>query len=495
MGSIVTTFSSVSTYIDQTSGEYSIILNQANDIRSRVEKRYQEVQSDLAAITRQIGRGKGMLDEIQVKVNKYRALMEEAAAEVERCQERVNYVLSHPIERTYTDEDGNEHTEKVVDQAALAEAERAKDRAVAEYEQYREKFERAEAVKSEIESTVSKFEMVKGGIEKVAQSIQSDLYEIKKYISAIGNESEHNLKSLDNLTDLLEAYLACKPFSMPNKTVFSDYSAKGGFTKTYAAPSTGGSASSGYSASSGVSGFAGSASVPSADSAVLNEVAAASASVRAASPKAVVKPCNPIVNPKAVAERYFDKQSKRDAKSLSYSESRYLQIYLNNNDLEPAYRKINGHLVKGDHISDELTRTIDSMTDTLSKHTLKRDMVLYRGMRRSAAERIFGKMSDESIQELKDRLEGCTYIEKGFSSTSILERDALEYTSFKGVLFEIKAPGGAEGIFTKDIANYAQSEHEVLLQRGGIFSVDKVSDRGDYYLIGVTLTGRHISNE
>lgn len=467
MGSIITTYSSVSSYINSTSSEYSAILSRANEIRSRVEKLYYEVQTDLESISRQIMRGQRMLDEIQLKVDKYQALMEDASAEVDRCDAEISYILNHPVTRTYTDDDGDSYTVEEIDEAALAAAERARDRAYAEYERYREKYNEATSVKYEVSATVSRFETIKSGIEKVVQLIQSDIYEIKKYISAIESEGEYNLRSLNDISDSIGAYLACKSINMPVGAVYLDYSANGGFSGNM------GSSASGSS--------------------VLSEVAATSYDT--GSTKTVLSSYESIDRPKDVSERYFNKQSKRDAKSLSYSETKYLQTYLNNNDLEPAYRKINGHLVKGDIVSEDLSKTIDSMTETLSNHTLKRDMVLYRGMKRDAAEKIFGKMEGQSIEELKSRLEGSTYIERGFSSTSISDTDALKYTSYKGVLFEIKAPCGAEGIFTKNIAHYADTEHEVLLQRGGVFSIDKVSDRGDYYVVNVTLIGRRISDE
>lgn len=557
MGSIITTYSSVASYINSTSGEYSSILTRANEIRSRVEKLYNEVQMDLESITRQIMRGQRMLDEIQLKVDKYQALMEDARAEVDRCDAEISYVLNHPITRTYTDDDGDSYTVEEIDEAALAAAERARDRAYDEYERYRKMYNEATSVKYEVSATVSRFETIKSGIEKIAQMIQSDIYEIQKYINAIENESEYNLRNLNGISDSLSAYLASKAINMPIGTVYSDYSATGGLSGNMGASASGSSVLSEVAAttddtvaSNSYSGLAGSSEdsmdaehsgddvdfgsiimeygakaimsllckrvgVDPLTKASLTEQArfigktygphimesiarVAIAQHGAPLPTLIMREDELGIrgfSPKNVSERYFNKYSKRDAKSLSFSESKHLQTYLNDNDLEPAYRKINGHLVKGDSVSEDLLKTIDSMTETLSNHTLKRDMVLYRGMKRDTAEKIFGKMEGQSIEELKSRLEGTTYIERGFSSTSILEKDALNYSGYKGVLFEINAPCGAEGIFTGSLAHYANAEHEVLLQRGGIFTVNNVSDRGDYYVVNVTLEGRALNNE
>ena len=77
------------------------------------------MQMDLESISRQIMRGQRMLDEIQLKVDKYQALMEDAAAEVDRCDAEISYVLNHPITRTYTDEDGYSYSVEEIDEAAL----------------------------------------------------------------------------------------------------------------------------------------------------------------------------------------------------------------------------------------------------------------------------------------------------------------------------------------------------------------------------------------
>lgn len=533
MGSIITTYSSVVSYINSTSSEYSSILARANEIRSRVEKLYYEVQMDLESITRQIMCGQRMLEEIQNKVDRYQSLMEAAAAEVDRCNAEISYVLSHPITRTYTDNDGDSYTVKEIDEVALAYAKREKDRADGEYKIYRDKYNETNGVRYQVSATVSKFKEIKSGIEKVSQLIQSDIYEIQKYISAIENESEYNLRNLTNISDSLSAYLASKAINMPVGAVYSDYSSNGSISSCASsiARSLEDSIDEEYNGSDidfdskimgvgakvfmslicGKLGF----NLDPLTKASLTEQAefigktygpnVMESIVRTAivqhgvpMPTLIMREDgfgNRFFSPKNVSEKYYNKHSKRDAKSLSFSECKHLQTYLNNNDVEPAYRKINGHLVKGDSISGELSSTIDSITETLSNHTLKHDMVLYRGMKRADAERIFGKMEGESITEIKNRLEGATYIEKGFLSTSILEKDALNYSGFKGVLFEINAPCGAEGIFTGSLARYSDSEHEVLLQRGGIFTVNNVSDRGDYYVVNITLDGRELDRE
>lgn len=238
MGNLITTFSSVEAFANSCSNNYSAILARANETLSQVEKMLYAVQADSERLAQQIIRGRQMLDEIQLKVEKYQALMEDAAADVDRCNAEIDYILSHPITRTYTDEDGNEHTVEEIDEAALAAAERALDQAQALYEQYRDKYEEATAVMYNVSVTVTRFEQIKNGIDAVAQSIQSDIYEIKKYINAILNESEYNLQTLHAAIDGIAAYLASRPINMPVGTIFSDYSASGG-TSSYSGSSGG----------------------------------------------------------------------------------------------------------------------------------------------------------------------------------------------------------------------------------------------------------------
>ncbi|MDE6435207.1 MAG: hypothetical protein K2L07_13365 [Lachnospiraceae bacterium] len=229
MGKLITTFSSVEAFADSCSNEYSAIFSRANETLSRVEKLYYEVQSDAERLSQQIVRGKQMLDEIQLKVDKYQALMEDAVAEVDRCNEEIYYILSHPKLVTYTDEDGNDYTVEEIDEVALAAAERARDQAQTIYEQYRDKYDEATSVMYEVSATVNRFEQIKNGIDAVAQSMQADVFEIKKYINAIENESEYNLQTLQEAIDSIAAYLASKPIHMPVGTTF-DYSAGGGST-------------------------------------------------------------------------------------------------------------------------------------------------------------------------------------------------------------------------------------------------------------------------
>lgn len=221
MAKLIGTFTVVCAYAENCADEYSAILSRANDTLTRVEKMYNDVQTDAERLSQQIMRGMRMLDEIRFKVDKYHSLVEDAAVELDRCDAQIDYVLSHPVTQTYTDGEGNSYTVSEVDEAALSAAYRARDQALATYEHYREKYEQANNVMYEVGATVNRFEQIKHGVDAVAQSMQSDIFEIKKYVSAIENESEYNLAALQGAINSMGAYLSSKPIYMPAGKVLS----------------------------------------------------------------------------------------------------------------------------------------------------------------------------------------------------------------------------------------------------------------------------------
>lgn len=228
MRSLITTYSAILTYVDNLSCDYGIILNRARDKNAQLEKLYYEVQSDLESISRQIIRGRRIYDEIQVKVEKYKSLMDDAAVEISRCDDEIDYIYSHPIARTYTDSDGDSYTVEEIDEAALSAARRARYRAQAEYEIYRDKYDNTNSVKYEISSMLNRFESIKSGIEIIAQMIQSDIYEIKKYISSIENEANYNLQHTGDTAESVNVYLNSKAIFMPVGARYFEFAATNG---------------------------------------------------------------------------------------------------------------------------------------------------------------------------------------------------------------------------------------------------------------------------
>jgi len=223
MASIKAKLSSVELYTSQCGDDYSIILNIANDVLSRAEKLYIIVQEELEKISRQLNRVQRSYDDIQHKVTSYMQRMEDAANEIERLSEKIEYIYNHPSTVTSTDDEGNETTEEVIDYDAIRAAERERDAARSTYNLYENKLDEARMVLKETGYTVSKFQNTKYGIEAVSRSIQNDIYEIKKYIRAIDDEAEFNIHSLQGVMDSLQSYLASKAIFMPEGSYYEEF--------------------------------------------------------------------------------------------------------------------------------------------------------------------------------------------------------------------------------------------------------------------------------
>lgn len=239
MVSIKATFSSIEKFSSDSRNEYGAINNVAADLLSRVEHYEIVVDEEKTKISRQVTRMERMYDEIQSKVRRYQSVMEKAQADRERYSEEMDYIYSHPNTVTTTDDDGNEHTESVIDYDALNAASRARDEATSTYYTYSEKYDEATYVLHEASAMLHQCQNMKRAIELTLQAIQSDKFEIKKYIVAIGSEAEFNLQSLQGVITSLDSYLASKAIYMPTGSRYEEYgvtsfdesfSGKSGFT-------------------------------------------------------------------------------------------------------------------------------------------------------------------------------------------------------------------------------------------------------------------------
>ena len=246
MASIKARLSSVEQFREQSGGDYDSILGIANDLLSRSGKLYTQTQSALDSISSQLSRAQMSHEEIKCKVESYEWNMEDAARDIERYNAEIDFIYNNPKKVTTTDSEGNEITEEVIDYAALSVAQRNRDEAYSTYNHYRDKCNEARPVLRDAEYTVSRFQNIKQGIKIVSDSIQNDIYEIKKYISAIEDEAEYNIQSLDGAIDSLKSYLASKSIFMPDGAIYQDFSSGGGAAST-SSGSSGGSVGKGAS--------------------------------------------------------------------------------------------------------------------------------------------------------------------------------------------------------------------------------------------------------
>lgn len=215
MGSIKATYSAIDSFASKCSDDYAAMINVANDILSRVEKMHNEVQQEHENICSQVVRAQMLNNEIEMKVKSYEHQMESAWAEVERYSSKIRFLLDNPSRVTSTDSEGNQTTSVEYDWPAIHEAERGRDEAMQTYHLFQEKYNEAFAVCIETQSTLNQFETIKNAINAVGESIKSDIFEIKKYIRAIEDETEYNTHSLQGVINSLSTYLASKAIFMP----------------------------------------------------------------------------------------------------------------------------------------------------------------------------------------------------------------------------------------------------------------------------------------
>lgn len=194
--------------------------------------------------------------------------------------------------------------------------------------------------------------------------------------------------------------------------------------------------------------------------------------------------------PKAVSSMRFQKQSKRDAQTINYSERRALEDYCSDNSFPPTYQRINSYLRNTtSELPDYLHNNVDEMTNAISRHALTSDVVVYRGLNNSRS--LFGDYDECSIEELNQRFQGREYIDRGFCSTSISEEGARQFAqSYSGTILEINAPEGAQAFFTGEVSRYHTDEQEILFQRGSVFTINNISEENGIRHVNLTLSGR-----
>jgi len=223
MAGIKVKLSSIELYTNQCRDEYNLILNIANDILSRSEKMHNWMQDELEKIDRQVVRAEMARDEISDKVNLYVDMMEDAKDDYDRYTDEINDIRNNPITITTTDDEGNEKTEEVIDYEALCKAERARDEAYSTYHYYRDKKDEAKLVLYEAKELERKFQGVQRVMNNISQDMLVNICEIKKFIKAVEEETEHNIYSLQEVVNSLQYYLSSKVIFMPEGSYYEEF--------------------------------------------------------------------------------------------------------------------------------------------------------------------------------------------------------------------------------------------------------------------------------
>ena len=173
------------------------------------------MQTDYESISRQALRARALVDEIERRVKAYEFQMNAASSEADAYAGQASYLRSHPTVISSTDSEGNVTTSAVYDEAGIRDAERNYDRAMGAYNDAVRRRDEAFAAYTEAMSVSDYFNQIRDAIYAVAESIQSGIYEIKKYLRLMEDEASFNLQSLRAVISRLQSYLESQAVFLP----------------------------------------------------------------------------------------------------------------------------------------------------------------------------------------------------------------------------------------------------------------------------------------
>lgn len=151
-------------------------------------------------------------------------------------------------------------------------------------------------------------------------------------------------------------------------------------------------------------------------------------------------------------------------KSLSMDERSSIKNYTGN-----GYFDINKLLRTGDkskYDSNGLTsKSINDLTNTLNKSSLKEDVVVHRGIGGALPKMLGVDANTLKSKEFQNNLKGTVITEKGFFSSGGSMQDAWGGTKIHAMI-----PKGSKGMYVDPISSY-KGEHEFILQRNSSFKI------------------------
>lgn len=172
----------------------------------------------------------------------------------------------------------------------------------------------------------------------------------------------------------------------------------------------------------------------------------------AAAPGAARPAATSVASTKALSDEEFNHYKKEFFKVLSKEESAAGFAYSKGSD-----QAINGALRRGEKPSEDIAKKIRLLDDALERpeSVLQRDVELYRGLSGTWAKERFANISPGEVFE-----------DLGYTSTAA---PATSKVRNEDVVFIIHAPAGTKA--TPIPSNYADTERELLLARGGKFKI------------------------
>ena len=140
--------------------------------------------------------------------------------------------------------------------------------------------------------------------------------------------------------------------------------------------------------------------------------------------------------------------------------------------------------------SEMAKNNIRNITNALKKSKMPKNVTLSRNVYYDDIEKFLGVNTRDlmynSIEELKQKFEGSTILERGFTSTTVINNDECS----RDIKFEIKVPKGANAMYVQPFTSYGNDdgyvwdgisnyrlggEMEVLIQRGAQYSIEEIS--------------------
>lgn len=202
---------------------------------------------------------------------------------------------------------------------------------------------------------------------------------------------------------------------------------------------------------------------------------------------------------------------KRAAKNLSDDDKNIIIKYVYGAVKgENTYLLMNGYL-RGDlHLyikAQDITKPLksrmqyyaDSLSSSISKTKLPKNMLLYRGIDEKGMSSIFADknikdiltkpVSYENTNYIKTKINGCTFTEKGFMSTSY----DINYAKKTKFIFYVKAPKNLQAVFVDGVRTSNESQtKEIIINKGYKWKVTDVDfvlrkDGSKYYKITLKL--------
>ena len=132
-----------------------------------------------------------------------------------------------------------------------------------------------------------------------------------------------------------------------------------------------------------------------------------------------------------------------------------------------VYQPINKHMRHQNEVDlpEDQRKLIKDLQNGLAKESLPDNLIVYRGLGKTASERILRQMGIKDPSQAV----GNGFTDRAFSSSS-LDREVAEGFASKNILMELKLPKGSKAVVTGDTSNIPR-ESEVIIQRGGSFKI------------------------